>query len=98
MGGYRDVSRETVLYDSGICDGRGVSIGDYGFTYALRQSEVLAEGDPTATMEADRIGIMCGILFDFRDDNGLSKGACALYFSDFLVVTSYQFSVKEASD
>ena len=75
MGCNRDVSREAVLYDSGIGDCRWVSIGDYGVTYALRQPEILTERDPTAVMETDRIGTMCGILFDFRDDNGLSTGA-----------------------
>lgn len=75
LGCYRDVSGEAVLYDLGIGDRRWVSIGDYGVAYALRQPEVLAEGDPTTTMETDRIGAVCRVLFDFRDDNGLSTGA-----------------------
>ena len=52
-------------------DGRWVPIGDYFATYALRQSEVLAQGDTTPDVETDRIGAVCRILFDFWDDNGL---------------------------
>ena len=85
VGCYRDVSREAVLYDLGIGDDRWVSIGDYGVTYALRQPEVLTQGDTTSDMETDWTRIVRRILFDFWDDYCLSKGDCALYFPDFWV-------------
>ena len=85
VGCYRDVPREAVLYDPGIGDDRWVSIGGYGVTYALRQPEVLTQGDTTSDMETDWTRIVRRILFDFWDDYCLSKGDCALYFPDFWV-------------
>ena len=85
VGYHRDVSRQAVLYDSGICNDRGVSIGDYGTTYALRQPEVFTEGDTSPPVETDWVGIVRGVLFNLRDYHCVSKGACAVYFSDFWV-------------
>ena len=85
MGCYCDVSRQAVLYDSGVGDSRWVSIGDYGVTYALRQPEVPAEGDTTTDVETGWVGVVCRVLFNLREYYSLSKGACTLYFPDFWV-------------
>ena len=34
-------------------------------------------------VEADWVGVVCRVLFDFWDDYCLAKSACALCFSDF---------------
>ena len=84
-GVYRDVFRQAVLYDSGIRNNWRVSIGDYLATYALRQPEILTEGDTAAYLETGWVGVVCGVLFNLRDYYSLSKSACALYFPDFWI-------------
>ena len=96
MGCYRDVSRQAVLYDSGIRDDWRVSIGDYGVTYALRQPEILTAGDTSPVVETDWVGVVCGVLLNFRDHYCLSTGAGALCFPDFWVDTACWEGEKEA--
>ena len=53
--------------------------------YALRQPEILTTGDTAPYVETDWVGVVCRVLFDFRDGYCLAKSACALCFPDFWI-------------
>lgn len=79
VGSSRNVSGKTIFYDLSFGNCWWIPAGDYVPTHTLRQQEIFAERNPTATLAPNWPHPLCGLLRNFRHTNGDPKGNCALH-------------------